>query len=69
MKLPEDLSREVLETVVRKIQAILYAHPYLNEKGRERIAFDRNKVWSTDELEEIDAVLVNAELSPEGNDD
>jgi hypothetical protein len=69
MKQPQDLSREELEAIVGKIQAILYATPYLNEKGRERTKFDRNKVWGIDELEEIDQVLVNADLSPPDPDD
>lgn len=69
MRQPQELSREELEAVVGRILAILYATPYLVGKGRERIKLNRNKVWSTDELEEIDLVLVNADLSPPDPED
>jgi hypothetical protein len=64
-----NLSRDDLVAIVEQIVLILYGQPYLDGKGREKVALNRAKVWDADTLQEIDQVLVEADLSPPDLDD
>jgi hypothetical protein len=60
MKKPSDLTKEELEQLVEQLQSILYL-----DISPDGDFWNRNKVWDSETIEYVAAVLVDAGLAPE----
>jgi hypothetical protein len=65
MRSPEELSHEQAVEVLKSIVFALYG----DYQGGEEVVFRRPEVWEDETAAEIDQVLVEAGLAPEGGDD